>query len=637
MTQKHHDGLGCSCCSPLWKSLIPSEHLANLPNVKESIEKIKATPYVGKTCIFIAKQGKGSIQTLKGGVDHNVEAIAFENGYVKSIGTEQQVRDSLPENTPINYLCDQQIMLPAFLEPHVHILPTAWLNTGIDVSPFIGQKLVTPYSKASMLDKLQSKAEQFNNEEWLIANGLDPSLFDTKGEREITATDLDNKISKDIPVFIMNASMHTAYVNTVALNLYNTSIVNTPNTSKAPNDGVLQEMEQIEPFILLALSAQTLASQSCEEKTTLPEAIDEQVNKIFDTASRRGVTYLHDAAIELGEMEFSDGTKTKSAQATYLKHKAYCLNAKIRIGGAFVAEDGDDLNSIVRTCMPNEGDEYFNLSFIKLISDGSNQGLTGSQTVQYCCDSNYEHEVMTNNKGKLNFDDKDKFNTLVSTANKHGWSTMIHANGDNANNLVINAYAYAKSQNVDQKLRNRIEHASLLSDINLDDMKKLHVSPSFLIGHVGYWGYVFQNTIFGASRSENLDRCKSALNKGMKITLHSDNSVTPIGPLRMMEQSITRVMEGAPKNDGIQVLNQSEQITRFEALKAMTYDAAWQCNMDKWLGSLEVGKCADFVILQQSPLTYNNNNGALGAQGMRDIPVLATYKAGIQTYTSLND
>jgi predicted amidohydrolase YtcJ len=101
----------------------------------------------------------------------------------------------------------------------------------------------------------------------------------------------------------------------------------------------------------------------------------------------------------------------------------------------------------------------------------------------------------------------------------------------------------------------------------------------------------------------------------------------------MMEQSITRIMEGAPTELPQQVLNEAERITRFQALKAVTYNAAWQCHANQWVGSLEVGKCADFVLLAQNPLTYSNEQGVYSAEGMRNINVLETWKGGIKRFS----
>jgi len=114
----------------------------------------------------------------------------------------------------------------------------------------------------------------------------------------------------------------------------------------------------------------------------------------------------------------------------------------------------------------------------------------------------------------------------------------------------------------------------------------------------------------------------------LKYTVHSDHSVSPLGVLRMMEQSISRYMEGAPKEAEEKILNKSECVTRIEALRAATIDAAWQCHMDDKIGSLSEGKLADFVLLEQSPLTYTSDNPDNPVEGMRDIPVLSTWKGG---------
>ena len=159
--------------------------------------------------------------------------------------------------------------------------------------------------------------------------------------------------------------------------------------------------------------------------------------------------------------------------------------------------------------------------------------------------------------------------------------------------------------------------------VNQDTLKRIHllgISPSFLIGHVGYWGYVFKKAIF-EKKANDLDVCQSSLKMGMCITLHSDCFVTPLGPLRMMEQAITRIMEGDEQSE---VLNECEKITPERALKIVTYNAAWQCHADKWVGSLEEGKMADYVILAEDPIA----RGYKDPVGMHDIPVLETWVEG---------
>jgi predicted amidohydrolase YtcJ len=160
-------------------------------------------------------------------------------------------------------------------------------------------------------------------------------------------------------------------------------------------------------------------------------------------------------------------------------------------------------------------------------------------------------------------------------------------------------------------------------------MLQMGVSPSFLIGHVGYWGHAFKEVIFGEEKAQKLDLCGSTLAVGMRITLHSDNEVSPLGPLRMMEQSITRIME--KHKETREVLNQAECLTPEQALIAVTYDAAWQCYADQWVGSLDEGYFADFVILGQDPLSMTTESSQY--MKMRNIPVLETWLGGVPVYS----
>ncbi len=168
-------------------------------------------------------------------------------------------------------------------------------------------------------------------------------------------------------------------------------------------------------------------------------------------------------------------------------------------------------------------------------------------------------------------------------------------------------------------------------------MKRMSISPSFLIGHVGYWGKAFCDTILGHERAQWLDRCASALAAGMRISLHSDHFVSPFGPLRCMEQAVGRVMEATrvpPAADAatapVEVLNPSERLSIAQALRAVTIDAAWQCHLDEQIGSLLPGKQADLVILEQDPLTWQT----IDAAGMRDIVVRETWVSGRRVYSA---
>jgi predicted amidohydrolase YtcJ len=634
MKHNHTEGLQCSCCSPLWKTLLPDTNGMsimtdrNLESENDSShEELIFRTGTDENCT--GSKQVGYIQTIEGGKDVMVEAIAISKGKIVATGSYKSVVAQMPPGTSERIIYGGQTLLPGFIEPHLHIIATAVFKKATDVSPFLGQDLRSnvalseedKYSRKWVVEELKKKVTN-NKNVWIIGRNADPSLFEGS-DKEFNAEVLD-AISTIQPVFILNSSMHLAYINTVAITLMK---VKFPEINVSP-DGVLKEVAGIEPVLKLIEMSININPVDAIAK------LEEEVKEIFKEASKRGVTYVQDCGIEPFEIN-PKGGGANFDQPSFLKRLANQENCPVRIGGALVALTLDKYNTLIQgKYQPNHGDDKFNLAYIKIIGDGSNQGLTGYQYNPYACDANYQAYDIScchnqNNTGVFNFGYPIEFNALVSKAKENNWPVMIHANGDQAIDRTINAFKLAgiNKDSIDTR-RDRIEHASLLTDKNLKDMQELGLSPSFLIGHVGYWGWVFQQTIFGKEKANLLDRCQAALQNGMRITLHSDNSVTPLGPLRMMEQAITRVMEGAPKNLDPQVLNETECITRFHALKAMTYDAAWQCHADQWVGSLEVGKCADFVILSESPLTYFNKEGVNSVTGMRNIPVLETWKDG---------
>jgi predicted amidohydrolase YtcJ len=690
-------GLHCSCCNPLWKALIPNVDLSKLYEYENEKEVEKSQSIIFTTLIpenikaELEVKSEGYIQTMEGGKDVMEEAVGIKDGLIKAVGSYEDVKRIMTElnkektETVIEkYIYNGQTLLPGFFEPHIHIIPSAVVDMATNVGPFIGQELRSnvkenkkeKYTREWVIKTLKDKASKCTAAEieaagenennvcsklnlskiWIFGRNVDPSLL--IGDKKFDADELE-KVSSVQPVFLMNSSMHLAYLNKVAVGIVN-NYNKANNKPEINNNGILVEETEFVPVLEMIAKNYFLKKPTDTNTDTdnIPKDVDPQdklqlkdidkekaeqfilflnkkVDAIFENASARGVTYVFDAGVEPSKSPEKEEEGVLD-QPQYLKKKAND-NCRVRIGGALIAPTLEDYNEKIEgKYHPNTGDDQFNLAYVKVITDGSNQGLTGYQKTPYDCNGDYlrygEEANITEqtNIGVFNYGYPLELNALVSKAVDANWPVMVHANGDHALDRTINAFKQAGiNKSTVNARRDRIEHASLLSNQNLEDMKELGVSPSFLIGHVGYWGWVFQQTILGQERSSHLDRCHSAINDyDMRITLHSDYGVSPIGPLRMMEQSITRIMEGAPEYLKPQVLNEAERITRFQALKAMTYDAAWQCHADKWAGSLEKDKCADFVLLERNPLTYSNKVGVYSAKGMRDIRVLETWKGG---------
>jgi predicted amidohydrolase YtcJ len=125
----------------------------------------------------------------------------------------------------------------------------------------------------------------------------------------------------------------------------------------------------------------------------------------------------------------------------------------------------------------------------------------------------------------------------------------------------------------------------------------LGVVPSFTIGHVHYWGDAFNDQILGPKRSERIDPTGDFKRAGGRFSLHSDTPVSNVGPLNYITESVTRLTQSPL----MKVLGPEQRISVDDAIRGITIDAAYQIMLDDKVGSLEVGKLADFVILEQNP------------------------------------
>ncbi|MCW1961441.1 amidohydrolase [Chryseobacterium viscerum] len=618
MEKQHNHTHGCTHCSchnpvldVLKDELFSAENLTKI-----NPGSGKATHEKPQTLMISG----GTILPMIGGSTGTVEAIGIADGKVVVTGSESDVNDYMAANHSgflPKTLTATQTLLPGLIEPHVHMIPTAMMTGWLDLSPFDGQNLKAIYDLASVGAIINGHIPKIPGAV-ILGRGLDPSLMpfkETDGKKELITIDnvILDTINHDIPMMLLSASMHTLYLNTKALEYvfdHNPDIKNEYKTVDryiSETKGQLQEGLQMTPA-LKTIKLQIIA-MSIE--------INRYLTELFQTANSRGVTFMYDAGLNKG----SEILLTKYFET----HPEV-----VRTGGAYLCSNQEDVDNLEPYKVPEHYKPVY-YGHIKVVSDGSNQGLTGYQSAPYLCNP-------ANNTGVFNFPQTGipahtippSYNTLINTvvAGK-GWPLMVHANGDQAVTFAINAYQRTLAQYKGPELRNRIEHCSLLTADQITNMLQMGVSPSFLIGHVGYWGYAFKEVIFG-EKAQMLDLCGSTLAAGMRITLHSDNEVSPLGPLRMMEQSITRIMEKNPKD--IDVLNGAERLTPEQALIAVTYDAAWQCYADKWVGSLDKGYFADFVILEQNPLSLNTPS--LQYMKMRDIPVLETWVGGIPVYVN---
>jgi predicted amidohydrolase YtcJ len=486
---------------------------------------------------------------------------------------------------------DGKVVVPGFVEPHMHLPPLAMMHDFSNIGP---NRFETTDAALAQLAK---DAQATPVGEWVVGRQFDPSL--QTGPDYLTAAMLD-QVSTDHPVFVYNTSLHLGYCNSVALNIAGID-ASTPD----PQGAEIGRDSQGNPNgVLKAGPAMALVVR---HNSKLKHGnIAEGCLSVLGQANAVGITTLCDQGTGMFQ-------GVKELDVYQSMRDSGRMTARFRYSVSQAMADRWDEAQLTW----GEGDEWVRRTGWKIVSDGSNQGRTGLQREAFI---GSEGE---NAKG-MAYIEKDVLDGAVERRLREGWAVCVHANGDAAIDRALDAFAKAKAKGLDPAAKRcRIEHCSILHDEQIEKMAELGLSPSFLIGHVHYWGKAFVEDIFGLEKASKLDRTGACEDQGIRWSLHSDDPVTEMNPLRCMENAVVRNMWRSDE-----LLAPEERVPAAAALRAMTIDAAWQCHSDHEVGSLAAGKFADFVVLAEDPLT-------VAPETLGEIKVLETWVGGRQIF-SLN-
>lgn len=214
---------------------------------------------------------------------------------------------------------------------------------------------------------------------------------------------------------------------------------------------------------------------------------------------------------------------------------------------------------------------------------------------------------------------REQLAEIVDAFYPQGWQLACHVHGDNGVDTILDVYEQALRAHPRDDHRLRLEHVGAITDEQLARAHALGVTCSLFVDHLHYWGDVIVDGLFGPEHGERWMPCGSAAATGMRISLHNDPPVTPEEPLRNIGVAVTR---RAPSG---RVLAPQERLTVEQAIRAQTLDAAYQLFADDRIGSIEVGKYADLVVLSGDPRVVDPEEIAA-------LQVRATYVAGRQVH-----
>ena len=521
-------------------------------------------------------------------VDDNnpvAKAVAVRGGLIVAVGSEADVLSYQDADTNVVDL-DGHVLAPGFIDGHAHFL-------GFGAQAIGANMLAPPDGEVRNIDDLVealrafAKGPDVERIGWIFGMGYDDAILEEG--RHPTAEDLD-RVSTELPVMAIHISGHFAAVNTVGLQTigYDAStpdpeggIIRRKPGTQEPN-GVLEELAAI-PYMLNVLNPTSEEDQlyfvdRAQQLATSMGYTTAQEGRAF--ASSHGTLVL---AAEAGELDIDVVSYIDYANREVIESDWHSPNyrKRYRIGG------------------------------MKITLDGSPQGRTAWRTIPYLVPPDGQEDGYL---GYPAIPDDEVVAGLFAEAFENDWQVLTHANGDAAIDQLIRSIRPSAEKFGAGDRRHVLIHGQFTRQDQLDDLKQLNVIPSLFPMHTFYWGDWY-DVIIGPELAQQISPIRSAIDRGMIVTSHTDAPVALPNLIRVMDATVNRTSRSG------KVMGPDERLTPLEALKAVTLWSAYQHFEEDRKGSIEVGKLADLVILSDNPLT-------VPTETIGTIEVLETIKEG---------
>lgn len=505
-------------------------------------------------------------------------ALAFADGKILAVGTAEEVKAAIGHYEKVMDL-GGKTLVPGFFESHDHMFLSGASVMLTDVSPFITPTL------AGALEKIAHTEP--DQDGWIVAFGAEPLLYK---ERKGPTRDQLDALFPNVPVIVFHQSGHGGFANSEALRL-----AGVDESSQAPAGGTYVKDEKGR------LNGELMGKPAVLSVKPFPIPTPATAFVAAQQRAAKGVTTASEFAIM--NSFILEGLQKATSDPEF----------PVRVvGGLFSTSPGFDE---LATRLKNYETDLLKVPFIKTWTDGSIQGGTGHMSEGY-------HEEDFGGDGAIG--NQEFFNAQVLKIYELGLWPAIHANGDAAVDVALNAVEYAQKAlgSKAQDVRPQIIHTNFTRPEQIERMAALKACPTFFTTHVYYFGDVHHDRTLGPVRSQRLSAMGDAFRSNTIPTMHNDPPVTPVDPLLNMWIAVAR------RTSSGRVLGADQAITPEQALQAYTINAAYQFGMEKEAGSLVVGKYADMVVLDKNPLKVDTD-------AIRDIRVVTTIRGGTITYTEI--
>lgn len=506
-----------------------------------------------------------------------VEAVGVIGEIINFVGSLEYVKNRM-ENDYILVNLNGSTLLPGFIDCHLHPIIFAFYLLNPD--------LTNVNSLEELKQLLKNASEAKGDDDLVVGFNLKEENFD----KPILPSkwDLDDACSTK-PMFIMRYDGHIGIANTKALEL-----VGITRDSIAPEGGEIRKNDKGDLTGVISENALELILSKISVPG--PQEIKGAAEQAFMILAKKGLTSLHGV--------ISTDTKGEFGGAAAVEMSIYKSLLDIIPQNWYTLINTDKPKKLIRLKKPPLDDyskeSKFKINCLKLYLDGS----FGAKTA--CM-----HEPFSDAPDMCGFCviDEDEIYEKMKIAHNNGFQICIHAIGDKGNRIVVDLYIRLLEEFPRENHRHRIEHASMLTQDVIQDMKKYGIiascQPPFLNSE-----YTWLEKRLGKERLKYTYPFKSIIDAGVILASGSDCPIEDPSPLLGLHALITR--------NGLVI---EECISVEEALKTYTLNAAYAAFEEDVKGSIEVGKLADLVILNKNPME-------IPKEEIKEIKVLETIIRG---------
>ncbi len=537
----------------------------------------------------------GSILTMVGPVPTYSDALATQSGKIVFVGNVDAALQIKGTETKLIDL-GGKTLLPGFIDAHSHYINSLLVANQCKLyAPPSGPGKDVP----SILAELKKYASERKTPkgELIIGYGYDDTVM--PNGRLLNRDDLDEAFP-DNPVRIEHVSMHGCVLNTLALKKYGISA----QTKTPPGGVIVRKPGSEEPWGLIMETAYIPVVEQSEPMSAEQEIQWSRAGQLL--YAQTGVTTAHEGATYLPQ--FQTIQRVSRAGGNIIDIVAF----------PFISE----VDRVLAEHPLDQWGKYknrFKVGGVKITIDGSPQGRTAFFTTPYLTGGPGGQQDW---RGEPTFP-QDLANQMVKKVYDMNVPMNLHCNGDAAIDAFLTAYEYARKGDYSRPWNVTTIHTQFMRKDHIAKFVKYKIRPSFYTLHTFYFADAHMANR-GKQQAMYISPMRDAIDAGLHPTNHTDFVVAPLDQLTMLWSAVNRVSRAGNQ------IGADQSVTAYEGLKCMTDWAAQQYDEQETKGTLEVGKLADFVILDRDPLKVD-------PMAIKDIKVVETIKEGVRVYPENSD